>query len=346
MARHRLCVGVDIGSSAVKLCQLRAAGAQMRLVSYGYAAVPPDSVVDGAVMNAGNLVEVVRELVRAHEVRETRVALSISGNAVTIKNVVMPKMARRELEASLQFEAEQHIPFAIKDVFLDVQILGPARSDPTQLDVLLVAAKKDFVNEYTAVLNEAGLTPVVCDVDPFAVQTAYAHNYGPVDGQTTALVHVGAAKTSINVLAAGHSRFTRDLSLGGNNFTAEIARSLAVSFADAENIKLGQHVPYVPPVQAAIDGVLQTLTDEIAHTCDYFAAANEFGPPQRIYLSGGTAAMPGLLGAIGRKVAATCEPLDPWRKVAVPPDVRTYVDGHGGSASVAVGLAMRYMGDC
>lgn len=346
MARQRLCIGVDIGTSGVKVCALRQVKKELRLVHYATRAFGQDTLVDGAVMNAGNVVEAVRGLFSALGIAETRVALAISGQASIIKNVVMPRMDRRELEASVQFEADQLIPFALKDVFLDLQILGPAHTDPLQMDVMLVAAKKDFVNEFTAVLSEAGLEPVVCDVDPFAVQTAFAQNYALGAQESVALVNVGASRTSINVVAAGHSRFTRDLSLGGNHVTHELQRALGTGFDEAEGRKCAAATqPLGAEGEAACARALQALTDEVVHTLEYFAASHPFASPQKVYLSGGTARLAGLLPALADKVQAHCEVLDPLRQI--PPALGAKVQASPGpEAAVVVGLAMRYVGDC
>lgn len=346
VVRQRLCIGVDIGTSGVKVCQLRQVNKELRLVSYATLPFAPDTVVDGAVMNAGNVVAAVRTLFDELQLKERRVALAISGHSIIIKNVVMPRMERRELEASVQFEAEQLIPFAVKDVFLDLQILGPATADPQQLDVLLVAAKKDFVNEYTAVISEAGLEPVVCDVDAFAVQTAFCHDYTLGPQESVALVNIGAAKTSINVLAAGHSRFTRDLSVGGNNVTGELARALHVSFAEAEALKCAAATAPLPPEgQAALERSLHALTDEVVHSCEYFAASHPYPSPQKLFISGGTAQLDNLLPTLSNKVQGHCERIDPLRRIAAVAGART-PQLPGCEAAVAVGLAMRYVGDC
>ena len=346
MARQRLCIGVDIGTSGVKVCQLRQAKKELRLVNYASQSFPPDTVVDGAVMNAGNVVAAVRSVFDRLQIQETRVALAVSGHSIIIKNVVMPRMERRELEASVQFEAESLIPFAIKDVFLDLQILGPAASDPQQLDVLLVAAKKDFVNEYTAVISEAGLEPVVCDVDAFAVQTAFCHDYALGPQQSVALVNIGAAKTSINVLAAGHSRFTRDLSVGGNMVTQEIQRALGTSFDDAEQLKCAAAQQSLSQAgQLALERALHALTDEIVHSCEYFAASHPFASPQKIFVSGGTAQLAELLPTLSGKIQGHCERIEPLRRIPPVAGAR-HQQAPGSEAAVAVGLAMRYVGDC
>src|SRR3989440_8334070 len=241
MAKSKLALGLDIGSSSVKLSQLKDAKGGFSLNAFGVSPLPPEAIVDGALMNNGAIVDAIKQLVGQFKLKNREVAIGVSGHSVIIKKISMPRMSQEELEESIQWEAEQYIPFDVKDVNIDVQILTPADQDTGtgQMDVLLVAAKKDMINDYTSVVSEAGLAPVVVDVDAFAVQNAFEVNYEAPRSETVVLVNAGASVCNINVLANGLTTFTRDVTIGGNQFTEEIQKQLNVSYDEAEKLKVG-----------------------------------------------------------------------------------------------------------
>src|SRR6266699_2369010 len=217
MAKGKLALGLDIGSSSVKLVQLKEAKRGYILEAFGVSPLPPEAIVDGALMNSTAIVEAIRQLVSQYKLKNREVAIGVSGHSVIIKKISMPKMTQEELEESIQWEAEQYIPFDVKDVNIDVQILTPPDVDTGtgQMDVLVVA-KKDMINDYTSVVSEAGLTPVVVDVDAFAVQNSFEVNYELPRNETIVLVNAGASVCNINVLANGLTTLPRDVTTGAN----------------------------------------------------------------------------------------------------------------------------------
>lgn len=354
MAREKLCVGIDIGASAIKLCQLRKTGRGYALEHFGMAPLPPQAVVDGELMHSVRIVETVRSLIDSHRIKSKHVALSVSGNSVIIKKIPLPHMSREELEQSIQWEAAQFIPFDVDDVNIDVQIVPSESHQQGQMDVVLVAAKKDLINEYTAVLTEAGLEPVICDVDSFAIENMFDLNYeGEVDS-TLALVNVGASKTNINIITDGVSSFTRDLTIGGNAVTEEIQKEMHLSFEEAEALKVdaegfgdpAKTEPEFPvAVNSAIVNVAESITNQIQRTVDFFSATSADSSPARIYLSGGTAQLDALTHALESRMGIPVQVVDPFRKVQIPAGDRDYLASVGPTAGVAVGLALRYRGD-
>ena len=354
MAREKLCVGVDIGASAVKLCQLKRSKKEYSLDAFGHVPLPSETIVDGALMNSQRVVDAIQELTAQNRIKNKRVALSISGHSVIIKKISLPQMTREELEDSIQWEAEQFIPFDMADVFIDVQIVNQASAQQGQMDVVLVAAKKDYVNEYTSVIIEAGLEPVICDVDAFAVENMYEANYdvSPVD--TVVLVNIGASKTNINIIAGGVSSFTRDLNLGGSNFTEEIQKQLNVPHEEAEALKLGgAHwkpsgdtdavVPH--EVQRALQMVAENVTTEIQRSVDFYSATSADPSPSKIYLTGGSARLQPISQAIQSRIGVPVEVANPFRSIDTSNHDQSYLAGLAPAAAVAVGLALRHPGD-
>lgn len=353
MARQRLCVGVDIGASSIKLCQLRRAQGGFTVERFATAPLPQETIVDGAVMNAAKLVDILSRLVKDHKIKNRRAALSVSGTAVIIKKIPLPRMTQAELEISIQYEAGQYIPFAIEDVYLDAQIVGDTQGAPGQMDVILVAAKKDVVSDYVAVLTESGLEPVICDVDAFAIENSFLNSYGgaPEVKNDVALINVGASITNINVLSAGISAFTRDLSLGGNSYTEEIQKAFKVSFDEAEKLKMasgrkhGQNEGFMPEVDAAIAQTNRNLVAEIGHSLDFYSASRSNSPPQMLYLSGGCANMASLADALTEQLSTPVQLLNPFANMGQGPVPRSTLDAMAPAATVAVGLALRALGD-
>lgn len=351
MAKNKLAVGLDIGSSSVKLVHLKETKRGYQLVAYGAAPLPPEAIVDGALMNSAAIVQAIRELVAQQRVRSKEVAIGVRGHSVIIKKISLPRMSQEELDESIQWEAEQYIPFDVKDVNIDTQILTPEADAAGQMDVLLVAAKKDMINDYTAVCAEAGVAATVVDVDAFAVQNAFETNYDLAPGQPVVLINVGAAVTNINVVMNGMAAFTRDITMGGNAFTEEIQKQVNISYEEAEALKVGgqgETDAVVPQeVERVIQGVADQMAGEIQRSLDFFAATATDTHVAKVFLSGGTARIPALFKVIEQRAGVPVEVLNPFKKIEV--DNRKFdpavIMSAAPAAAVAVGLALRRPGD-
>ena len=177
------------------------------------------------------------------KIHEKEVAISLSGHSVIIKKVQLPTTTAEELEESIQWEVEQYIPFDIKDVKIDFQVIGPLKDDPSKMDVLLVAAKTDLINDYMSVVKDAGLVPRIVDIDSLAAGNAFELIHPVSDDQVPMVVNVGASFMNINILHAGVPLFTRDVPMGGGMYTTEIQKQVAVSFETAEEYKTGRKDP-------------------------------------------------------------------------------------------------------
>ncbi|MEJ2199687.1 MAG: type IV pilus assembly protein PilM, partial [Desulfuromonadaceae bacterium] len=223
-------------------------------------------------MDSASVVEVVRNLVESHKIKTKNVATSVSGHSVIIRKIQLSIMTVEEVEANIQWEAEQYIPFEISEVNLDFQILGPDSRDSSQMNVILVAAKKEFVNDYVSVFRECGLTPVVMDIDCFAIENSFEANYGVEEEEIVALINMGAAAMNVNVLKGGKSVFTRDIQVGGNMINEEIQKRLGISDEEAEQVKLGGEMEDVDPatVAAVVSDATETLAQEVQRSFDFF----------------------------------------------------------------------------
>jgi type IV pilus assembly protein PilM len=348
MARGKNVVGLDIGSSAIKVIQLREAKRGLQLLNFGMAPLPPEAIVDGALMNSSAIVDTILELYARTKIKNRDVAIGIAGHSVIIKKISLPSMTPEELEESIQWEAEQYIPFDINDVNIDVEILNPGAAGG-QMDVLLVAAKKEIVNDYTAVVTEAGLNPVIVDVDSFAVQNQFERNYDIGKDQGTVLINVGASVTSINILSGGISSFTRDISMGGAQFTEEIQKQLNVSYEEAEALKLGGEIgresdSLVPQeVERVIAGVAENLASEFQRSLDFYAATSAESNLTRVFLSGGTSKIPALARILSQRTGLPVDVMNHFQSVEFDERVfhPDYMREVAPMAAVAVGLGLR-----
>jgi type IV pilus assembly protein PilM len=342
-AEGRNLVGVDIGSSSIKVCEIEEnRKGQRSLVRFGYAPLPPQTIVDGHIMSSGAVVEALDRLF--HKARRRDVALRASGHSVIIKKITMPVMTPAELDEQIGWEAEQHIPFDLADVQIDYQILGQRKAQG-QMDVLLVAAKKEELADLTNLAAQAKLKPKVIDLDAFTVQNCFEVAYGaPPADKTIVLLHLGASLTTLNILSGGTTAFTRDIANGGNAITEEIQRQLAVSQEEAEAYKCGGARGLVPKeVAEVVQGAVEGLAGEIQRSLDFYLATSGDRDVDRIIVSGGTANLAALREAVGRRARVNVETMDTLR-VASPDTKKVDPAQLGGrelQAAVAMGLALR-----
>jgi type IV pilus assembly protein PilM len=337
-------VGVDIGSSSIKVAEIKEGRKGTRtLTRFGFHPLPTQTIVDGHIMNSGAVVEGLQKLF--HKAKSKDVALRVSGHSVIIKKITMPAMTAAELQEQINWEAEQHIPFDLAEVQIDWQVLTQ-RPEQGQMDVLLVAAKKEEINDLTQLAVEAKLRPKCVDLDAFTVQNAFEAGYGlPPPEQTVVLLHVGASLTTLNIIAEGSTSFTRDIANGGNQITEEIQRALAISAEEAEAYKCGGDGRGLVPreVPEIISQVVEQIAGEIQRSLDFYLATSGGSEVNRVLVSGGTANIRALLDAIERRCRVPVERLDPMR-VAQPEGKGVdpaLVAARASQAAVAFGLALR-----
>ncbi len=345
--RKRQVVGCDVGSSAIKIVELKPLkNDEFQLVHAAVADLSPEAIVDGAIMDSSLVVEALTGLISENGIKNTKFGGSLSGHSVIIKKIQLPSMTEAELAESIQWEAEQYIPFDINDVNLDYVVLETGGSD--SMDVLLVAVKRDRINDYTSVVVQAGKEPVLVDVDVFAVQNAFESNYSS-RGETVALVNVGASVMNINVLHDGNSVFWRDVAFGGNLYTEAIQREFNLPREDAEKLKLGGEVGQVSGAQ--VDSVLSSASEDLAaelqKTIDFFVATSSVDRLDRVMLSGGGALVANLESILQERFQANVELLNPFRNIRYnesdfDPD---WINRNAPAMTVAVGLAIRTVGD-
>ena len=338
-------VGLDIGSSSVKAVELQGKPGSLALTSLGFERLQPDTVVDGQIMELNDVSHVIAGIFRTHQIKTERVAAGVSGSSVIVKNIVVPPMTEDELQESIEWHAEEHIPFEISDVSLDYQVVG---SGPDSLHVLMAACKRDFVANLKQAIQLAGKQPAVIDVDAFALQNCYEVNYRPADSLVVALLNVGASTMNINILRGVRSVFTRDVSVGGHQYTSLLQKELGLTYEQAEAVKRGGEAPQnvrAEETEAALESVSDMLALEISKTFDFYRATadDNDGSVQKILISGGGSKLRGLPEFLSNRFEMPVERLDPFRQIKVdarrfdPEYMREVVP----EMAVAVGLALR-----
>ena len=268
-------------------------------------------------------------------------ATSVSGNAVIVKKISLPQMSTEELAESIHWEAEQYIPFDIQDVALDYEVVEGGGSGGN-MDVLLVAVKKDKISDYTSAISQAGKNAAVVDVDVFALQNAYEVNYGVDPGRVIALLNVGASIMNINIVKGGTSIFNRDIAVGGNQYTDAIQKDLNLSFDQAEALKKGRAGGRARPPRTSgpiLQAVSENIALEIQKTFDFFKATSSEDRIDRIFLSGGTSKVHGLQDLLSDRFEAGVEIMNPFNNITYNPRDfdPDFISEIGPAAAIAVG---------
>ncbi len=331
MGKSKGLVGLDIGSSSVKAIELKKRGSEYELVNWGIENLGQDTVVDGAIMDAISVSTAIDKIFADHKIKTKDVATSVSGHSVIVKRVTVNAAAEDEVASAIEYEAQQHIPFDLADVFKDYQLLGPASSGGGY-DVMLVAVKREKILNHTNVLSQSAKNATIVDIDAFALQNAFEVNYDPPSDLMVALLNVGASIMNINIVRGGVPLFTRDVSVGGNQYTDTLQKELDLSYEDAEKLKHGQEIPNIQPDQKSphIRSVSEILLLEIQKTFDFFRQTASTENVQHIYVAGGTARIEGLIDLLKEEFNIPVEILNPFQKVTIGPRM-----------TVAMGLALR-----
>ncbi len=338
--------GLDIGSSSIKMVELDGKANNLNLVSLGFENLPDESIIDGQIMELNAVSDAIQSVCSTNGVDSDLVVTGVSGHSVIIKNIVLPAMSSEELEESIDWHAEEHIPYDLADVSLDYQVTA---NNGDSTNILIAACKRERIDNIRQAVQLAGKEPYVIDVDTFALQNCYELNYQPDDSQVVTLLNIGASTMNVNIVKGTRSLFSRDITVGGSQFTDIIQRSLGVSFQQAEAMKRG--VPNVVEgvEETAIEPLIKDVTDvvamEIQKTFDFYRATSEDNQTvvQKILISGGGSKLAGLARDLSERLELPVEVLDPFRNIKVDskkfdPD---YLSEIMPEMAVAVGLAMR-----
>ena len=340
-------IGLDIGSHTVKVAELESHPKHgHRLVNWGISAPLAEAIVDGEIMDRQLVIDAISNLLESRNITTRNVVAAVSGRAVIVKKITMNKLSADDAQQAVYWEAEQHVPYDINDVSLDFEILGPAPNDPKQMQVLLVAAKKDMVMSFSDLMREAGMNPLIVDVDSFATQNALEANYDFGPDEVIASLNVGSEITNINITQGGVPYFTKDLQVGGSGFIDAVQRKFNLSQSEAAAAVRGESgasVEIAPVIEQACEGLATALERAQA----YLRTAGEAGAITRIMLCGGSSMTPGVPEFLNRRFGVPAEIANPLSRVQYDPALFAGQDVKRVAPllTVGIGLALRRLGD-
>lgn len=364
IARKNQLVGLDIGSHSIKVVEIDHTKKGMGLKNIGLIGLPPDAIVEGSIKEPEIVASGIKSLFDNLKIRNKNVAASISGYSVIVKKISVPKKEKADLEKTIHHEAEQYIPFDINQVNLDFDILTAETGDETgegdggagfegsgRMDVMLVAAKKDVIEDYVNLVRRAGLNPGVLDVDSFALQNAFELSLGDEGqpGGICAIINIGAEELGINALSNGVSLFTRDSGFGGSQITDAIVSRLKVPYDEAERMKLGGEVSEKDRkvLEEIFTSVVSEWVQEIKRALDFVTSTYPDETISKLFVSGGACRIPGFQRYLQHETEVPVEEFNPFRTLTFNEKVmdRGYLNYIAPQAAVALGLALRSIGD-
>lgn len=340
-------VAIDIGTSTVKIAEIDFASRGPILRKFAIIPLGANMIQNGEIVDVAGVAQVIKELLSVSKSKRKRAVSALWGSGVIVKKIGMPKMDTKLIAEQLKWEAEQYIPFDINEISLEYHILN-SRTSSENMEVLLVAAKQDYMFRLIEAIESSGLKCVLVDVVGFALANCFEWNYG-ISDRPVALLNIGGGVTNFVVIEKGEVIFCRDVAVGGVNITSEISKSMGISYQEAESLKisasLGQGVP--DEVMSIIRSTNELILDEIRNSFEFFAATANGAQVSKFYVSGGSVFLPGLVEQISKVSGIPFEPFDPFQKIQY--DTKTfsfeYIEQIKAISPVVLGLGLRKEND-
>jgi type IV pilus assembly protein PilM len=339
--------GLDISSSSVKMLEIAEAGrGTYRVERYVIEPLPRDATVDGNISNLESVVEAVKRGYKRLGTRSKHVAMAVPTGAVITKKIIVPASLREsELEVQVESEANQYIPFALEEVNLDFQVIGPSPTSPDEQEVMIAATRKEKVEDRVAVAESAGLKATVMDIESFAQQSALGlvvkqlPNAGK--DMNVAIVDVGANVMNVSVMRNDQSIYTREQAFGGNQLTQDIVARYGMSAEEAENAKRSGGLPDDFETEV-LRPFMENLSMEVQRALQFFFTSTQYHSVEQILLAGGSAVIPGMDEVVHTRTQVPTMVANPFASMQASPRIqlrKLMVDAP--SLIVACGLAMR-----
>ncbi|HSW31866.1 MAG TPA: type IV pilus assembly protein PilM [Longimicrobiales bacterium] len=338
--RKKTSIGLDIGSGFVKVVEVDHSGAQPEVTRVAMRALLPDAIVEGEIMDYGLVSETVRGLFEQLGIKNAEVVTAIGGHDVIIKKIQMDRMKESDAREVIRWEAEQHVPFDIKSVELDFQILNP-HGEGMQMEVLLVAAKRELVDNKVGLLQDAGINPIIIDVDAFALHNAFLHNYPEAQEGIIALVNVGHETTNVNILESGIPILTRDIPFGSRRIREDLQRERGLTAEQAEDVVQARET--VDDLERFVDASADEIAVGIERASAFLMTREDGETLGKIYLCGGGARVPGMVESLGRRMNVETRLVNPFERVPVRPGAagEVSIEEAGPMLLLPLGLALR-----
>jgi len=338
--RSKSSLGLDIGSGFVKVVEVDHSGSQPEVTRVAMRPMVPDAIVEGEVMDPGLVAESIRSLFQDEGIKSREVVTGVGGHDVIIKKIVMDRMNEADAREVIRWEAETHVPFDIKSVQLDFQILNPG-AEGLQMDVLLVAAKRELIDNKINLLQDAGLAAGVIDVEAFALHNAFQYNYPEANKGIVALVTVGHDTTSVIILEDGVPIVTRETTFGSRKVREDLQRERGLTSEQAEDIVQGRD--QIPDLERFVDSSADEVAVGIERASAFLVTQHSGAGLGRIYLCGGGARFPGMVEALGRRMGIETTLVNPFERIPVNPEAapNLNLDEAAPMLLLALGLALR-----
>lgn len=341
--KNCLITGIDIGSHAIKICQLQQVGRQYKVLAVGSAELPAGAVEDGVLQEPNEVARILQTLLKNLKIRNNKIGISISGYSVIVKKISLEKMDNNALANYIKSEAEQYIPFDLDDVYIDFQKISESSDDTDQCTVMLVAAKKEVVNDYLEMLSELKLDTVLVDVDGFALENIW--ETVAQKRENVALVDIGASKMNINIISNGVSVLARDVAVGSEQLTDQLMSALDLDHGTAERVKLG--IVAANEHKDALESVFNKICTqwvlEIKKAIDLYLVNHPDYPLQTIVLSGGGSKVSGLPEYIAKETGLNVISFNPFESMLFDDAKidKEYLSIIAPEMAIAAGLAIR-----
>lgn len=344
LSKNGYLIGLDIGSSSVKFVELRKGKERPVLRQLGLAHLFPETIVEGAIIDRHDLINTIKRLSSKFHIKNRKVAISVSGTPVIVKRVTLSYMTEEELDETIGWEAEKYLSFDISEANIDYHIIS-SDEENNRLEVLIAAAKKEMIEEYLSIVTEAGLNVKVVDIDSFAVGNAYTFSHESIENETLILVDIGASLMNLNIVSSGETIFTRDVAIGGHNFTEDIQKQTGNTFEEAERLKRGlkRDSDQKTIVDNVIDAAMTSVSDEISKSINFYNTTFGRNEVSKIVISGGTALMEGLTQHIQESIGISTDIMNPFEGADI--NERTVdwdlIESSSPMFAVAFGLSLR-----
>lgn len=335
-------VGLSIGTSSIKLVELKKVRKAWKLLHFGVIQLPEDAIINREIVNHLAVVESIKTLINQLKLKTNSVCTSISGTSVIVKQLTVEAPSKKEIQDQVFWEAEQYLPFDAAEVVMDYELLSYSKDK--MAEVILVAVKQSVIDSYMGSVLDAGLKPKIIDVDFFALQNLFEANYPSSPAESVALVDIGASSTKLVVVQDGIPVYTKDTSLGGRNLTAEIQKHLNLNYADAETLKTGGQGGPIPQEVSDLMGIMaDNIASEIKRALDFYNASTSGAPVASVLLAGGSAKIPDLSQVVHESVQLPVQIVNPFNAITYDPSIFTqeYIDAIAPIAAIPIGLALR-----
>lgn len=341
-------IGLDIGSSSIKIAELDVGRSGGKLVNFGIIPTPSSALNGGDITDASALSFAIQSLRSEIKASRNAAAVGMFGTAVIVKKITIPRIDLKLVADQVKWESEQYIPFDPNSIALEHHVINP-KSNSETMDILLIAAQKELVQAYFQVVQGAGLKMGVLDVSAFALANLFQFNYGNLKGQTVGIINVGASLTNLVVISSGEVVFSRDMPIGGQNYTNDLHKEMGISLQEAESLKLsaanGGTVP--DEVHASINSTTEGLSEEIRNSFDFFSGSSEGSAISQVFYTGGGAATPGLIRQLGQATSLKFDWFNPFLRIASGNKKfnQGYLEKISPFCAISLGLSLRKVGD-